>query len=151
MRLSTIIPVIAIALALSSCGERDIEKRVSSITEKIQDELSLNDEQKVKLDEVKEEIIKVAGERSGHPGKRMFEALYKQLENEDFNEKEVSKLHEEISNEMYEKHKGVFVKIVAFYKALDSEQKDKFRENISKKLSSAMKSNGPPCRRGWRR
>ena len=107
------------------------EKRANWIASKISKELKLNEEQKVKLNEIKTEFLAKKQEFKGSR-EEIFNAFTTQVKNDSFDQDALNQLFEAKELEMKEMRFFFISKLAEFHDVLEPEQRVKLAEKMNK-------------------
>jgi len=135
-----IIRLSVLALTLSSiafvgCHHREIssEKKISWISEKIEDELDLNQEQKEKLQTLSQEVLGVMKAQEEQK-KQGHEKLYQYLSQTTFTVEEIEKEYDKKETQIKLTFQKIAPHVVHFLNSLTPEQRKKAIEEIKTHL-----------------
>ena len=127
-----VIVVVTGAMALTGCHRhRSPEERIAHKFDHVAYHLDLNEEQKVKLDTVKDEILRARNEiRNEHQA--LFEEIVAQVQGNQLDETKVLQLIDQHHNLMNQVAPQVVAKVAEFHATLTPEQKTKAVEHLER-------------------
>lgn len=135
--LKILIPFALIAgigsIALTGCGRHhhDPQDKADYIVHKISKKMDLNDAQKAKLDEVKQEFLKYHKKHKGEKAD-MIDRLLTEIEKPEMDPSVLQAMVDEHKAKIDEMAPGIIAKLVEFHATLDNEQKHKLVEKLEK-------------------
>jgi Spy/CpxP family protein refolding chaperone len=125
--------IIVGAMSISSCARKwhTPEKRAEWMVKKISKELDLNDDQKAKLNKIKDEIM---AKRQEFKGMRteISDEVISQFKSDKIDEAKLNQLFDSKADKMKEMKSFMISKLVEFHSILTLEQRNKFAEKIGK-------------------
>ena len=141
-----IIPVLLLAQVLVACGwarwhRAPLEKKAEWIAEKVADKLDLTDDQKTKLNSIRDEIVaKLKESRPSHM--KMGEEMIAQVRSEKIDTEAIKAKMDEMDKKRDETRNFVIDKVAEFHAILTPEQRTKAAELLEKFHSRMMKHRG---------
>jgi len=106
------------------------EKKAEWVTKKISRELDLTDEQKLKLNQIKDEFLAKKNELHGNR-KEMLDAFLLQVNSSQIDEEKLNSLIAEKETKMIEMRKYLVSKFAEFHAVLTPEQRGKLAAKVS--------------------
>src|SRR5581483_107689 len=129
--LKTVVLGLALVIGLSAtaCQHKTPEQRAEWMAKKITRELNLNDEQKTKLEAVKQEFLSVRSQMQGQHDAMFTEGLA-QVRSERIEEAKMLQLFQQHQEQVTQLAPSVLSKIAEFHASLTPEQRVKAAEGL---------------------
>ena len=121
------------AVTLTACGRHhhDPEEKAEWIVHKVSKKLDLNDEQKVKLEAVKDEFMRHHDVHKAHK-KEMYDKLIAEVVKPQIDQAVLLEMVDQHKTRVEEIAPGVIEKLAVFHASLNQEQKLELKEKLEK-------------------
>ncbi len=120
------------SLGFGCKGKKNPEEMADMIAEQMTKKLDLNDVQKAKLDELKQEVVEKIHEAKGNH-KEMKAGLLEQMKADDLDAEKIKQMIKEKHAKKEDTINYFVDRVVEFYSTLDEGQKQKVIDHLEKK------------------